>query len=503
MSEKTKNITNTEEKSAYRSIFKATSLFGGVQLWKILIEIVKQKFIAILLGPEGMGISGLYTSATQLIQSFTSMGLSTSAVKNVAEANGSGDFQRISRTITVLRKLVWVTGLLGMIVVIILSPLLSKSTFGNYDYTIPFIFLSVTLLFQQLSAGQSVVLQGMRKLKHLAKSGVLGSLFGLIISVPIYYFFGINGIVPTLILNSITTLLLTWYFSRKIKIEKQKITPKQTFEEGKEMLKMGLVMSLNSFLVLGVAYIIRIFIVRIGGTEEVGLYTSGLAIVNGYVGLIFSAMSTDYYPRLAEVNKDNQKCKEIINQQAEIAILIIAPVIMIFLLIAPYAITLLYSRKFIPITGFMQWAMVGMIFKAASWSISYIFMAKQDMKTFLFNEIAIKIFNVPLYLLMYKYLGLDGLGIGFLINYFVYLILVYFVSNKKYHFNFSSSFKRLLSISLLLVSLCFLLLYTWKSNYVFIPTIILTLICCIFSFKELDKRVDLLKTIKNILVTRK
>lgn len=498
MSDLEQKTTSVEERTAYRGIFKATSLFGGVQLWKILIEIVKQKFIAILLGPTGMGISGLYTSATQLIQGLTSMGLASSAVKNVAEANGSGDFQRISRVVTVLRKLVWITGLLGMIVVIALSPILSKSTFGNYDYTIPFIFLSVTLLFQQLSAGQSVVLQGMRKLKHLAKSGVLGSFFGLIISVPIYYFFGIEGIVPTLILSSITTLLLTWYFSKKIKIEKQNITPKQTFQEGKEMLKMGLVISLNSILVLGVAYIVRIFIVRIGGTEEVGLYTAGFAIVNGYVGLIFTAMGTDYYPRLAGVNKDNQKCKEMINQQAEIAILIIAPIIMIFLLVAPYAITLLYSNKFTPITGFMQWAMLGMIFKAASWSISFIFMAKQDMKTFLFNEISIKIFNVPLYLILYKYLGLDGLGIGFMINYFVYFILVYFVSHKKYKFSFLSSFNRLFIISLLFVVSCFLLVYLWDSIYVYIPTIILTLISCVYSLKELDRRMDIMNIIMNI-----
>lgn len=497
MSEIEQNTTNTEDRSAYRSIFKATSLFGGVQVINILISIVKQKFIAILLGPTGMGISGLYLSATQLIQGLTSMGLSSSAVKDVAEANGTGDFQRISRVVTVLKKLVWITGLLGMIVVIALSPILSKSTFGNYDYTIPFIFLSITLLLQQLSAGQSVVLQGMRKLKHLAKSGVLGSFFGLIVSVPIYYFFGIEGIVPTLILSSITTLLLTWYFSRKIKIEKVEITPKQTFEEGKGMLKMGLVMTLSSILVLGSAYIVRIFIGRIGGIEEVGLYTAGFAIVNGYVGLIFTAMGTDYYPRLAGVNKDNVKCKEIINQQAEIAILIIAPIIMIFLLIAPYAITLLYSNEFTPITSFMQWSMIGMIFKAASWAIAFQFIAKGDMKLFAINETSANIYTLLLNLLAYYLFGLEGLGISFALCYFIYLLQVYFVASKKYKFNFIKSFNKLFSIQLLLLVSCFLLVYLWKSNLVFIPTIILTLTCCIYSFKELDKRMELVKAIKN------
>ncbi len=497
MSDLEQKTTSVEERTAYRGIFKATSLFGGVQLWKILIEIVKQKFIAILLGPTGMGISGLYTSATQLIQGLTSMGLSSSAVKNVAEANGSGDFQRISRVVTVLRKLVWVTGLLGMIVVIALSPILSKSTFGNYDYTIPFILLSVTLLFQQLSAGQSVVLQGMRKLKHLAKSGVLGSFFGLVISVPIYYFFGIEGIVPTLILSSITTLLLTWYFSRKIKIEKQNITPKQTFQEGKEMLKMGLVMSLNSILVLGVAYIVRIFIVRIGGTDEVGLYTAGFAIVNGYVGLIFTAMGTDYYPRLAGVNKDNQKCKEMINQQAEIAILIIAPIIMIFLLIAPYAITLLYSNQFTPITGFMQWAMLGMIFKAISWSMGYLIIAKGESKLFTKTTLFFNSVFLINDILFYYIFGLTGLGIAFAINYFIHLFGLYIITNKKYKFTFD---KKIFFYIPLFVFAVLLELIIQNFTHGIIKNIsgaFLVIIIIVISLYQINIKLDLHKYIKN------
>lgn len=52
--------------TSYKSIFKATSLFGGVQVFKILVNIIKQKLLAILIGPEGVGILGLFTSATQL-----------------------------------------------------------------------------------------------------------------------------------------------------------------------------------------------------------------------------------------------------------------------------------------------------------------------------------------------------------------------------------------------------------------------------------------------------
>ena len=84
-----------EEQSSYRQIMKATSIFGGVQVYNILISIVRSKFIAVLLGPAGMGIAGLLTSTTTLIGNITNLGLSTSAVKNVAAANATGNAQRV------------------------------------------------------------------------------------------------------------------------------------------------------------------------------------------------------------------------------------------------------------------------------------------------------------------------------------------------------------------------------------------------------------------------
>ena len=168
------NPSNTGSSSSYRSIFKATSLFGGVQVYQILVSIIKSKIIAVLLGPTGVGIQGLYQSGIQFVQSLTSMGLSSSAVRDVAEANATSDGYRIGRTVSALRKLVWLTGLLGLISVAIFSPVLSNYAFGNRDYTIPFILLSVTLLIDQLSAGQKVVLQGKRRLKDLAKASAIG-----------------------------------------------------------------------------------------------------------------------------------------------------------------------------------------------------------------------------------------------------------------------------------------------------------------------------------------
>ena len=159
-----------EQKSSYRQIVKATSLFGGVQFFQIIISVIRSKFVAILLGPAGMGVVGLLTATTELVAGLTNFGLGTSAVKNISEANATDNRERISIVIAVVRRLVWITGLLGSLVTLVASPWLSQFTFGNKDYTIAFIWISITLLLNQLSTGELVLLQGLRKLQQLAKA---------------------------------------------------------------------------------------------------------------------------------------------------------------------------------------------------------------------------------------------------------------------------------------------------------------------------------------------
>ncbi len=489
----------SEAQSSYRQIMKATSLFGGVQVFTILISIIRSKLIAVLLGPAGMGISGLLTATTGLIASLTNFGLSTSAIKDISEANNTADQIRISTVATIIRRLVWITGLLGTIITLIFSPWLSQITFGNSEYTFAFIWLSITLLLNQVSVGQTVLLRGMRKLKYMAQSSVIGSALGLITTIPLYYFYGNNGIVPGIIISSIVTLILTWLYSKKLEIPPIYVSKARTIAEGKEMLKMGFMISLSGLITLGASYVLRIYISNTGGVNDVGLYNAGFAIINTYVGLIFTAMGTDFYPRLAAVAKNNNLCKITINQQAEISILILAPIIVAFIVFANWAVILLYSNKFTPINDMILWACLGMLFKAASWTIAFLFLAKGESKIYFWNELIANIYSLIFNIICYKYLGLMGLGISFIITYFLYLIQVYYINNKKYSFNFSKHFIKIFTIHFIISVLALMnskLLF--DINY-YLAGAILIIISISYSIIELNKRIDFMIVIKKII----
>ncbi len=497
------SIINTEETRSYRNIFKATTLFGGVQVYQILISVIRSKFVAILLGTAGVGLLGLYQSTLGLIQSITSFGLSQSAVRDVSEANGSGDMERIGRTVSAFRKLVWFTGLLGMGAVIVFSPLLSKTTFGNYDYTIPLIVLSCTLLIDSLASGWRVVLQGMRCLKELAIASAAGATIGLILSVPFYYFFGINGIVPTLVLNSVAGFIIFLFFSGKISVPKIKLSVKETWEQGQWMVRMGIAMSLSGILSTAISYVIRAFIMHQGGAESVGLYQAGFVIINSYVGMVFTAIGTDFYPRLAAVNQDNSECRKVVCQQGEIAIHILAPLLCGCVLLMPLILRILYSDAFLDAAPYIFWCCPGMMFRLASWLIAYQFVAKAESRLFIVTEIIGSIVFLSLSIIGCFFGGLKGLGIAFTINYVIYFFVVFIIAIRRYGFSLSKDFVRSFLIQLVLTvsSLVSILLLPSPLKYWICG--VFTISSSVYALTMLNNKMELIPLIKGHICSNK
>lgn len=492
----------SEQQTAYRQIMKATSIFGGVQVFQIIIKIISSKFIALLLGPSGMGISGMLTSTTGFITALTNFGLSTSAVRDVAAAHSTGNELRVRTIVTVFRRLVWYTGLLGALLTLVLSPWLSQLSFGNMDYTYAFMIISVTLLINQLSAGQSVLLRGMRQIKYLAKSSVIGSILGLFTTIPLYYFLGVDGIVPGIIVTAITAYILTWYFARKLDLKPIYVTRLRTYAESRSMVNMGFMISLSSLITLGASYIVRIFISNTGGVDQVGLYNAGFAILNIYVGLLFNAMGTDYLPRLSSVANDNIKSKTIINQQAEVALLILSPIIMVFLIFIKWVIIILYSNSFLLVCDMIVYAALGMFFKVASWSIAFIFLAKGDNRLFFWNEFATNIYMLTFNLLGYKFWSLTGLGWSFLFSYALYFMQVYVVTKIRYGFKLDKKFIINFSLQLLIAVICILVNRFLAMPYSYVVGTVLIVISSSISYIILDRRIGFKSLIMRSIVKK-
>ena len=186
-----------EKQNSYSHILKYTSLFGGVQVLSILVGLVRNKLVALILGPMGMGLLALFSSTIKLVGDSTNLGLSISAVRNMSGAYDSGDHEHLLRSISVFRHWSLLTSLFGMLVCIVLSPLLSSWTFSFGDHTLHFVLLAPVVALTTFSTGELAILKATRRLRDIAENSVYAMLVTLFVSVPIYYFFGYKGIVLT------------------------------------------------------------------------------------------------------------------------------------------------------------------------------------------------------------------------------------------------------------------------------------------------------------------
>jgi len=207
-------------------------------------------------------------------------------------------------------------------------------------------------------------------------------------------------------------------------------------------------------------------------------------------------MGTDYYPRLSGVANDKDKFVLLINQQAEIGLLILAPLLTVFLIFINWIVIILYSTKFLPINEMIQWAALGMYFKVVSWCIGYLLLAKGATKLFFWTELIANSYILFLNLVGYKFMGLEGLGISYIVGYIIYLIQIYIVCNRQYKFYFNTEFYRIFGIQLAIGLSCFAIIKLFPQPWSYLIGIPFILFSGYYSFKELDKRIQL----KNLIL---
>src|SRR5205807_5724974 len=137
---------------------------GGSTVANIAVNVVRAKAIALLLGPAGVGLVGLYGSILNLTHSVAGMGINQSGVRQIAEAAGSGETRRVARTAAVLRRTSMFLGVVGAASLAVFCRQVSQWTFGSREFAAPVALLPLAVLFTSISDGQAALIHGVRRI---------------------------------------------------------------------------------------------------------------------------------------------------------------------------------------------------------------------------------------------------------------------------------------------------------------------------------------------------
>jgi antigen flippase len=424
-------------KKSYGQILKSSAVIGGSSAVTLVLGMVRAKAIALMLGPGGAGVWGMSWAISELARGVAGMGLNGSGVRQIAEAVGTGDNQRIARTVVTLRRVSLVLGLGGALLLCALSVPVGRLSFTDDQHTLAVALLSLTVLFSIVSQGQTALIQGMRRIADLARINIFGAIFSTLLCIPIVYWLGEQGIVPALVCVSLVVMIASWWYARQVKFEPVTMTTREVCGEASALLKLGFVFMVSGLMMLGVNYLVNLILMRQLDKQAVGLYQAAWLIGGYFANFILQAMATDFFPRLAAVAHDNGKCNQLVNEQSEVSLLLAGPGLVATLTFAPLAIHVLQSSEFLPAVEVLRLISLGMLLRVLSWPMGFIMQAKNALRVFFFSELISNMVYIGMVWFAVGAWGVKGVGIAFIALYAFYTVAAYGIGRSLTGFRWS------------------------------------------------------------------
>ncbi|MCE6967487.1 O-antigen translocase [Cereibacter sphaeroides] len=428
--------------SSYRTILRSSSIIGGAQVINIAVGLVKMKVVAVLLGPAGVGLIGLYLSLIQTASSIAALGLGNVGTRQIAQAHAEGGDVAVGRT---RRALFWGTmglALIGAALFWLASGWIARVILADETRATDVAWLSLGVALTVAAGSQGALLTGLRRIGDLARINLGAGVIGSVLGVLALWLWGAQGLVAMVLVAPVVTFLLGHlYVARLGPPAGPPIRLPEMTGEWRAMVTLGFAFMISGLVTTLGHLAVRILVQRELGAEALGQFQAAWAIGTTYLGFVLGAMGTDYYPRLTAAIDDPATATRLVNEQTEVALLLCAPVLLAMLGLAPWVIHLLYSAEFGPAAEILRWQLIGDILKVMSWPLGFIILAAGAGKTFVVTEsLGMGVFVLGVLALL-PLMGVAATGGAFLALYVAYLPLVWWLGGRRIGFRWTGAVK--------------------------------------------------------------
>lgn len=492
------------KQSTLEHVLKYTGIFGGVQGLNILMSVVRTKLTSVLLGPIGFALTGIYTSVSEFVNHTSNLGLPFASVRQLSEVFETGDKEAIRNLICVIRT--WCCWIALAAAVLCAAGAHWLGLWFGRDNEISawsIVMLTPMMIALSITAGEISILKGTRHLKRVASISFLAALTTLVVTVPIFWTLHTRGIILALNLSTWVITIVHLCFSVPLFPWRVKLFSRSILREGWELIRVGLPYALSGIAGSGVAMALPALMITFGSLEDVGFYRVGYGLMVTYAGIVFTALESDYFPRLSAVNHDVQKRNHTINQQVRVCLLLVAPMLIALVTAMPLIIRLLNTTEFLKATDMAVCAAFYMFLRSITVPLGYTALACGDSILFLLMEVIYDVVSLATIFLGYYLFGLMGAGAGLSLSALFDLLLLGLVYGSHYHVRLDTGTLKLAAWQALLlggtVVGCMLLPNLWRF------AIGLPLLVCsaAFSYRILAAETTIIEKIRKISIWKK
>ena len=433
----------------YRRVIKYLGIFGGAQGVSVLLSMVRNKFASVLLGTGGFGVIALYNRTVQLFCDTTGLSLSLSAVRRLSDAYCNGDDGEVRHCVKVVRSIALLTGLVGMLLMMMLSPLLSQWMFdGDTNDMLGVALVAPAVLFIAVSSGELAILRGVKQPGKIAFYTLWTAISAVLVTVPLYYAFGTGGIIPSIFLVALMQTAGALFFSTKLYPYRSRPFSGTLLREGIDIIKLGAGYIYATVLVSGSLWLVYQVVSQLGGDSAVGIFSAGYLLVGMLPSILFAAFDSDYYPRLSGIFGRKEARNAMVNEHIEAHLLVQMPVILGVITLLPWLFPLFFSAEFVPALAMTQIALFALLFHIMTYPISFMPVSKGDTLTFVAQETIYNVAFVALTLWGFRFYGWVGAGVGMLLARMIDLLVVYLIARYRYGFRLTGRAVRFFAMTM-------------------------------------------------------
>lgn len=401
-----------QDSSSYLRTLRATSVIAGAKVATIVVGVVRMKVAAMLLGTSGVGLINFISSSSDLVRILTNFGLDSATVRNIAEATAKQDKDEVATSYKVAVRSAVLIGLFSWAIFAACSPWLAQSATGKSSDAWLFLIGGATLVLTPLLAVQLGFLQGIRRLRALAMCQVVSSPVAAGITVALIYFFGIAGGAAALSAASVGTLAVHLWFIREFKPS----APQGHIDYRTRVwnnLKTGSGFAINGTWLCGSGWL-NLYLLRYyygdSGLHYVGMFGAASMLAGFYVGIIISALATEFYPSLTAAADQPEEMRKLLNHQAVMALDVGTAAALFGMTFAPLMLTLLYSTQFSDASEILRLLFVGTAIRFAAFPLGFTMLALGKSKLFAMCELAMGALTLLSSVVAIHYFGILGVG---------------------------------------------------------------------------------------------
>lgn len=405
---------------------KSTTFWSAIYtIIRMLSGIVSIKVIAYMIGPAGVAYVGQFQNFLTITNSSSNLGIGQGTIKYLAEhKEDETAYAKILSTsfiITILSSSVI------SLLILFFHKELSVYLFHRDDLSFILIVLAFSITIY--SSGQILMhaLNGFQEIKKLITARILTSLLGLVSTIILVIFGGVEGALLALIISQIIGFGILIYYSKSSTWFSKANFLKNWDSNSFKKLSHFSLMTFVSVILLNIRQIyLRDYIIVQLSPEAAGYWQAIWKISELYLTVITFSLSVYYLPKLSAIKEKKELQQEIFKGYKFLIPIVLVLSISIFVT-RDLIIFILFTPDFSAVRDLFFYQLIGDVFKIASWILSFLMVAKAMTKTFIITEIIFISLFAFLSLVGVERYGLIGMTYAFAITYIAYFFTMLFL----------------------------------------------------------------------------